>query len=83
MPDEEKKFTALDDDELDAAVGGAGPANVLQSGFLRTMRLRCPKCSRRLQIDAVESDRYRLLCHNAACGFTTVCSFSDAIRYIL
>ena len=83
MPDEKKKLASLDDDELEGAVGGAGPADVLQSGFLRTMRLRCPKCSRRLQINAVESDLYRLNCNNAACGFTAVCSFSDAIRYIL
>lgn len=61
----------------------AGPADVLQNGFLRTMRLRCPKCSRRLQINAVETDLYRLSCSNAACGFMAVCSFSDAIRYIL
>jgi len=83
MPDEKKKLAALDDDALDSAVGGAGPANVLQNGFLRTMRLRCPKCSRRLQIDAVDSDLYRLNCNNAACDFTAVCTFSEAIRYIL
>lgn len=83
MPDEKKMREALNDDELEGAVGGAGPTDVLQSGFLRTMRLRCPKCSRRLQINAVDSDLYRLACNSDTCGFTAVCSFSDAIRYIL